>query len=299
MTYATSAGTLVVSISMPVLAVIVVALRFYSRVAHNTPASWDDWLIVPATVWQAVYQIIISAMLSLVLQVLTVALGGIMVWGESLLVFAELFPILKILGVVDNGLGRPTPTAKTSGAENQNLLVTKVSFPRNHSIRFDVLFVKISTIAGRIHIFVPGIAWIWLGETQRDFLLPPHILRRVQEQIRHHHQSSHYSRRCLGRGVYLCHDIRVWHQLLGAVQHGGEPGQALRENIKACRGLCHIGRDNGSDDIMSSATYGMSANPVRRVFRVALVKSSSQIWTLQMSTRRKITATSIFLLGSL
>lgn len=65
-----------------------------------------------------------------------------MVWGESLVVFAELFPILNILGVVDNGLGRPTPTAETSGAENQKLLVTKVSFPRNHSIRFDVLFVK-------------------------------------------------------------------------------------------------------------------------------------------------------------
>lgn len=129
MTYATSGCTLVVSILIPVLAVIVVALRFYSRVAHNTPASWDDWLIVPATVWQAVYRIIIPAMLSLVLQVLTVALGGIMIWGESLLVFAELFPTLNMLGVVDDGLGRPTPTAKTPGAENQKVLVTKVSLP--------------------------------------------------------------------------------------------------------------------------------------------------------------------------
>lgn len=54
MTYANSECTLVVSILIPVLAVIVVTLRFYSRVAHKTPASWDDWLIVPAMVWQIV-----------------------------------------------------------------------------------------------------------------------------------------------------------------------------------------------------------------------------------------------------
>lgn len=83
MTYANSASTLVVSIFIPVLAVIVVALRFYSRIAHKTPASWDDWLIVPAMVWQATYKSI--RMLSLFRQVLTVALGGIMIWGEQLL----------------------------------------------------------------------------------------------------------------------------------------------------------------------------------------------------------------------
>ena len=85
MTYANSGCTLAVSILIPVLAVIVVALRFYSRVAHKTPASWDDWLIVPAVVRQVVYKTIIAARLSLARQVLTVALGGVMIWGEQLL----------------------------------------------------------------------------------------------------------------------------------------------------------------------------------------------------------------------
>lgn len=82
MTYANSVCTLAVSILIPLLAVIVVALRFYTRVAHNTPALWDDWLIVPAMVGQAVYNTIIPAVLRCAKQVLTVALGGVMIWGK-------------------------------------------------------------------------------------------------------------------------------------------------------------------------------------------------------------------------
>lgn len=155
MTYANSECTLAVSISIPVLAVSVVALRFYSRVAHKTPASWDDWLIVPAMVRQVVCKTIIVTRLSLARQVLTVALGGVMIWGEQLLLFCGFFPMSNLVGVVDNGLGRPTPTAKSSGAENQKALVTKVSFIHDHSIRFDVLLAKVPTSTGPICISVP------------------------------------------------------------------------------------------------------------------------------------------------
>ncbi|MCJ1469122.1 hypothetical protein MMC07_007755 [Pseudocyphellaria aurata] len=72
------------------------------RFAHKTPASWDDWLIVPA-------------------MLLTVALGGVMIWGEWLSLVVGFSPILVFLGVVDNGLGRSTPTSKTLDAENQKV----------------------------------------------------------------------------------------------------------------------------------------------------------------------------------
>lgn len=72
----------------------------------------------------------IPAMLSLARQLLTVALGGVMIWGEWHCLVVGFSPILVLLGVVDKGLGQPTPAGKTSGAENQRILVTKVSFIR-------------------------------------------------------------------------------------------------------------------------------------------------------------------------
>lgn len=220
MTYATSEGTLVVSISMPVLAVIVVALRFYSRVAHNTPASWDDWLIVPATV-------------------LTVALGGIMVWG-----------------VVDNGLGRPTPTAETSGAENQKLLVTKVEYIFLCLELLGFGLVKLSVIFFCRRIFCD------VFKNKFDIITKVLITLVVVWSV--------------GFTFAMIFECGF---------NFGALFSTAENLVKHCVKTLKL----AEAFVISDATTDL----------MILCLPLPMIWTLQMSTRRKITATSIFLLGSL
>jgi len=50
MTYATPAAVIVVSVLFPVLGMIAVFLRFYTRSMQKAGFGIDDWLIIPALV---------------------------------------------------------------------------------------------------------------------------------------------------------------------------------------------------------------------------------------------------------
>ena len=51
MTYTTPAALLVISILFPILGIVCVSARFYTRI-HAKIGLWvDDWLTIPALVW--------------------------------------------------------------------------------------------------------------------------------------------------------------------------------------------------------------------------------------------------------
>lgn len=72
-TYATPAAVIVVSILFPVLGIICVFLRFYTRVKANIQLWIDDWLMIPALV-------------------LEFAMAGLMIWGAVTRSLGDLLP---------------------------------------------------------------------------------------------------------------------------------------------------------------------------------------------------------------
>lgn len=48
--YANQAAVIFISIFFPILGIICVALRFYTRAKAKTAFWWDDWLCIPALV---------------------------------------------------------------------------------------------------------------------------------------------------------------------------------------------------------------------------------------------------------
>ena len=83
-TYATPAAVIVVSILFPILGIIAVSLRFYTRSHSEANLGIDDWLTVPALVR-------ISSDLGNLIRLIALALGNHTRWTSFLGCFNELF----------------------------------------------------------------------------------------------------------------------------------------------------------------------------------------------------------------
>jgi len=78
-TYATPAAVIVISVLFPILGLIAVSLRFYTRTKANIRLWIDDWLIVPALMLEFV-------------------MAGLMIWGATTQSLGDLLPTPDVPG---------------------------------------------------------------------------------------------------------------------------------------------------------------------------------------------------------
>ncbi|TVY18137.1 hypothetical protein LARI1_G004490 [Lachnellula arida] len=78
-TYATPAAVILISVLFPILGLIAVFLRFYTRIKANGRLWVDDWLTIPALMLEFV-------------------LAGLLIWGAATKSLGDVFPQPDIPG---------------------------------------------------------------------------------------------------------------------------------------------------------------------------------------------------------